>query len=315
MKSALAICLAVLSLANLSFVQSSKAQFEHFNYEADAPLDIVEGSREVVEGSTVLDFSYASPKRGRVTSYLVVPPGNGPFAALLYVHWGQGDKTEFLSEAVAMAKRGVLSLLIDCPFTRPDADRGANFMNPERERDEWIKAVIEMRRGIDLLRARKDVDPKRIGYVGHSYGATAGGILAGVEKRITAYVLIGGLPALDLYDDPAFGPFLKALNAEQKKKYSEVIRVIEPARFVSNSSPARLLFQFARHDRYISEPAARRFFEAAGQLKEIKWYYSSHEFNDPESRTDRMAWISAQLDLRTERSRSQRRRWSNKFSG
>lgn len=302
MKSAVAICSSILAFATVIFAQGSIPKFNLFNYEVDAALDIQESSREIVEGSTVQAISYPSPKGGRVTSFLIVPSGKGPFAAILYVHWGQGDKTEFLSEAVAMAKRGVVSLLIDCPFTRPDADRGANFMNPERERDEWIKAVIEMRRAIDLLLARKDVNPKRIGYVGHSYGATAGGILAGVEKRIRAYVLIGGLPALDLFDDPAFGPFLKGLNPEQKRKYSDVIQVIEPARFVGNSSPASLLFQFAQHDRYISAPAAKRFFEAAGQPKEIRWYYSSHEFNDAQSLTDRMTWISEQLGVRTDRS-------------
>jgi len=288
-------------------VNCEAPQAQRFNYDANAALDIVENSRELVAGTTVHDISYASPKGGRVTSYLVVPPGNGPFAAILFVHWGQGDRTEFLSEAVAMARRGVVSLLMDGPFRRADADQEANFLNPERERDEWIKGVLEMRRGIDLLIARLDVDPKRVGYVGHSYGATAGGILAGIEKRIRAYVLIGGLPALDLFDDPVFGQFVRGFNSEQKKRYADVIQVIEPARFVSNSSPASLFFQFARHDRYISEPAARRFFEAGGQPKKAKWYFCSHEFNDFESYEDRVEWMSQQLELRPDSHRKNRR--------
>ena len=40
------------------------------------------------------------------------------------------------------------------------------------------------------LIARDDVDPERLGYVGHSLGATWGGALAGVEKRVKAFVLM-----------------------------------------------------------------------------------------------------------------------------
>lgn len=51
--------------------------------------------------------------------YLVVPSGRGPFAAILYMHWGQGNKDEFLSEAVEMAYHGAISIMIDAPRWRP----------------------------------------------------------------------------------------------------------------------------------------------------------------------------------------------------
>jgi hypothetical protein len=35
----------------------------------------------------------------------------------------------------------------------------------------------------DLLLARKDVDPKRMAYVGHNCDAIAAGFLSGMEKR------------------------------------------------------------------------------------------------------------------------------------
>ena len=39
--------------------------------------------------------------------------------------------------------------------------------------------MIDMRRGVDLLLARRDVDPRRIAYVGHSYNANVGALLSG----------------------------------------------------------------------------------------------------------------------------------------
>jgi cephalosporin-C deacetylase-like acetyl esterase len=47
--------------------------------------------------------------------------------------------------------------------------------------DMEIQAVVDLRRGIDLLLARSDVDPKRLAYVGHSYGAQWGSILSALR--------------------------------------------------------------------------------------------------------------------------------------
>jgi hypothetical protein len=38
--------------------------------------------------------------------------------------------------------------------------------------------------------------PEHVAYVGHSYGATFGGVIAGVEHRISAFVLMAGWYAL-----------------------------------------------------------------------------------------------------------------------
>src|SRR5512146_2359720 len=77
-----------------------------FAYNAKAPLDFQEKSVEQVHGVKVLDVSYVSPKGGRVPAFLIVPPGSGPFAGLVFVHWGQGDRSEFLAEAVMLAHAG-----------------------------------------------------------------------------------------------------------------------------------------------------------------------------------------------------------------
>ena len=54
-----------------------------------------------------------------------------------------------------------------------------------------VSAQIPPFREVDLLAARPDVDEKRLGFVGFSFGATLGGILAGVERGIKAYALMG----------------------------------------------------------------------------------------------------------------------------
>jgi predicted alpha/beta hydrolase len=111
------------------------------------------------------------------------------------VHWGQADRTEFLSEALILARAGAESLLIDGVFNRPGG-QADDFTHPEKEKQGYIQLLTDIRRGVDLLQSRPEVNGKRIAYVGHSYGATWGGALAGVEHRIIAYVLMGRITAI-----------------------------------------------------------------------------------------------------------------------
>ena len=49
-------------------------------YDASRPLDVREVGMQMRSGSvTVHDLTFASPKRGRVPAYLVLPPGKGAF--------------------------------------------------------------------------------------------------------------------------------------------------------------------------------------------------------------------------------------------
>jgi cephalosporin-C deacetylase-like acetyl esterase len=42
---------------------------------------------------------------------------------------------------------------------------------------------------VDVLLARADVDPARLGALGISYGGASGALFAGVERRVAAYAL------------------------------------------------------------------------------------------------------------------------------
>jgi len=244
----------------------------------------------------VRDISYASPRGGRVPAYLVVPRGSGPFAGLVFVHWGQGNRSEFLAEATALAGDGVESLLIDAPFNRLDDPNRAR-PGPEAERDAYIQLVIDARRGIDLLTSRAEVDSARVGYVGHSLGATWGGVLAGIDHRFKAMVLMGGLPTLTDTDfpDPVIRRDLTSQKPDARAAYVRVMATVNPIQFVAHSTPVALFFQWATVDRYISRGAAERYFAAAGQPKSQQWYYSSHEFNEPSARLDRDRFLATHL--------------------
>src|SRR6185436_7735666 len=147
----------------------------HFDYDQKAPLEIKHVGVQRRAQAVVYDLTYVSPKGGVVPAYLVVPKGKGPFAAIVWGHWywtnsPMFNRKQFLDEAVALAPAGVVSLLTDGPNARPGYVPDRTPLNDKQITDR-IQAVIDMRRGIDLLLARKDVDPKRLAFVGHSYNA------------------------------------------------------------------------------------------------------------------------------------------------
>jgi dienelactone hydrolase len=101
------------------------------------------------------------------------------------------NRKVFLDEAVALAPAGVVSLLTDGPVARPGHVEDPTPLNTQQVTD-LIQQIVDMRRGADLLLARPDVDAKRLAYVGHSYNASVGGFLSGIDKRFVAFVLMAG---------------------------------------------------------------------------------------------------------------------------
>src|SRR5207249_11633142 len=168
-----------------------QASVHLFDYDSKQPLDVQDKVIQETSAFTIHDLTYASPKGGRVSAYLVVPKGKGPFAGVLFGHYGLGTRSEFIPEAKLYAKAGAVSLIPDCHWDRPQPWRKSvdNFDKPELDRETYIQAVIDLRRGIDLLLARNDVDSKRLAYIGHSIGAQWGSILSAVDQRTRAVVL------------------------------------------------------------------------------------------------------------------------------
>jgi hypothetical protein len=83
------------------------------------------------------------------------------------------NRTEFLDEAIVLAQSGVVSLLPDHVIVHPGFVEDNTPLNDKQIAVE-VQEVVNLRRGADLLLARKNIDPNRLAYVGRSCNATSG---------------------------------------------------------------------------------------------------------------------------------------------
>lgn len=291
--------LAVLCLAipqPLS-AQEPASHEKLFSYDTRVPARYDVRSTTKVDGVELRELTYKSPHGGTVGAFLVVPAGKGPFPLVIYGHWGNGTKSSFLPEALLLARAGVACFLADAPFARAlDSYREAN--GPEA-RAVYIQTVVDTRVALDFLLREPFIDRTRIGYVGLSFGAQVGAILAGIEPRIRAAVIMGGLPslarALRTGEHPAL---VKLREGVQDKagfeRFLAGLAEVDSERFVRAAHPP-ILFQFGRYDAAIPESAARELAGLTSDPKEVRWYVTGHEFNDVGSLNDRLAWLGRQL--------------------
>lgn len=293
---------AVLFLAASAAHGQDAASLPAFDYDAKAPLDIREAGVEQRGGVSIHDISYASPKGGRVPAYLVVPKGDGPFAAVLWGHWywsnsAVRNRQEFLDEAVVLAQAGVVSLLTDGPIARPGHVEDKDPLSEQQVAD-LVQQILDMRRGADLLLARKDVDPHRLAYVGHSYNATVGGFLSGLDKRFQAFVLMAGGLSDDVdFKSEELKQFRQKVGPERFDAFAAKYAWLDAGKFVSHAAPAAVFLQYAAQEKFLNPDRARQYAAVVSEPKQLKIYDAPHALN-ADARRDRIAFLTQQLKLR-----------------
>ncbi|WP_152392739.1 alpha/beta hydrolase family protein [Paenibacillus guangzhouensis] len=276
-------------------------------YDRSLPFGFEELSSIRKDEYTIKDVSYLSPLGGKVPAYYVVPNGEGPFPAVIFMHPGQGNKTTFLYEAEDLASRGIISLLIDAPSNRnplrqalSEEQQLALIMEEIVDVEKYIQIVVDLQRGIDLLVTLENVDANRLMYIGHSLGATWGGVLAGVEKRLKAYVLMAGLSSVSEWhksSDHPFSTFIRHhLTRERFDQFISALEYLDAIHYIKNASPASLYFQFVQDDVFVSRNQAEGYSHAASLPKKIAWYETDHHFTNCDAAyQDRLQWIIREL--------------------
>ena len=148
---------------------------------------------------------------------LTLPRSGGPFpAALLITGSGQQDRDEaimghrpFLIIAHYLARRGIAVLRVD--------DRGVGGSTGEVAKATTEDFAGDVLAGVEFLKTRKEIDPTKIGLIGHSEGDIIAPMCAARSKDVAFIVLMAGsgLPGeAILYQQSAL--ILKAMGGSQE---------------------------------------------------------------------------------------------------
>jgi dienelactone hydrolase len=274
----------------------------HFDYDRQMPLGLKQISVQRREHASVYDITYESPKGGLVPAYLVVPKGRGPFAAVVWGHWywdnsSMRNRRQFLDEAVVLAEAGVVSLLTDGPVARPGHVESKDPLD-ERIATDFLQQVIDVRRGVDVLLARRDVDPKRIAFVGHSYNAGIGALLSGLDRRFKCFVLMAGLMSDEITQQTKdFQEFRLKVGPEKLDAFIAKYAYLDQGKYVSHAAPAVVLLQFSNQEASMTPELERQHAAIVSEPKQVKFYEAPHALN-AEARRDRIQFLIEQLKLR-----------------
>jgi len=237
----------------------------------------------------VEDVSFASGE-DRVEGYLVSPSStSGKLPAVVFLHGAGGDREEQLGTAEKLAKRGAVALTITAPSGAKTPPTGATDEELVRWQGGTIADdVIAARRAFDVLADDDRVDPDRLGLVGWSMGGRLAALVAGVDDRVRATVLMSaGAAPVDAY--------VQGAPTELQAVVREVLEPIDPLTRVDDAK-GKVFVQAGRQDSIVPSAALDAVIEAAPKGTKVEWYPTDHALNE-QAETDRLDWLSDELGV------------------
>jgi dienelactone hydrolase len=271
------------------------------SYDRAAPLGLRDSLLRMNGSLAIHRISFDSPLGGRATGLLVVPPDSlrpagGRFAGLLVLHGAPGDAQGMLSRAEVFARHGAVALILDAPFARRDPRNPITLT--ARDSADVVQLVVDLRRAVDVLIARHDVDATRLGFVGVSYGGAQGALLAGIEHRIRASVLQvadGGMSEHFTNDDGSLAPAFDGVADSTWRRWHAALRPVGSIHYVGSAVPGSILFQWGTQDVAVPPANARRLL-AASRGATAKWYESGHGL-PIQAQRDAINWLAGKIGL------------------
>ncbi|MEN6407754.1 MAG: C45 family autoproteolytic acyltransferase/hydrolase [Thermoguttaceae bacterium] len=259
----------------------------------DAPFDY--SMRQVGEqtGFRVYRLRYPSPivsplkENNVVPAYLYLPKELRPnvkYPAVVCLHPLDANAQLTDLMCVAVAQRGVPALSIKLPYY---GERGryrgpeAIAADPEIFTGAVLQGIEDIRRAVDLLASRPEVNPDRIGVVGISLGGILAATVAGVDSRFyrAELVLAGGdLPEVirTARETKLLRDMLERLSPEQQDAVKDRLLKLDPVCVApslrTRALAGRVLMINASEDEVIPPACTRKLADALGIADRVVWF-------------------------------------------
>jgi len=266
----------------------------------ERPLDLKVLAEVEQAGIPRQTISFASRNGERVTAYLYVPKGiqgGERRAAMLALHPTGAPGKEIVAGGgkanreygFELAQRGYIVIAPD--YVTFGDQKGHDFT-----KDDYVsgtmKGIVDHMRCVDLLQSRADVDPEKIGVIGHSLGGHNAIFVACFDTRIKAIVSsCGWCPFHDYYEGkklanwaqqrymPLVVEKYKASPDDMPFDFYELIAVLAPRPFYTNSPLRDSNFDYKGVKKGIK--VAREIYDLLGASTALQARYPDCEHDFP----------------------------------
>ena len=247
-------------------------------YDSAVPLCATLTPRKDAEGKplSLYGLTFAGADGALVPSLLSLPnaPAKGKRPAVILLHGMGGDKNQLMALAMLLNGKGYTTLAIDIAGhgERPKLNgKPADQQDLQGIRTLAAQTVQDLRRTVDYLSSRSDIDPRRIGFVGVSLGGVLGARFLADEPRVAAaslWVAGGDWGTLITTSAHSFAKRFRESGETNAAKIRTALAEIDPVPTISHAVPRPLLFLNGATDDVIPKACSDALFAAAKDPKE-----------------------------------------------
>lgn len=254
-------------------------------YDRSLPLNSTEELVRDESAYRLYKVYFNSANEEKVPALLSVPKGSGTVPGIVFLHGYGGSKEDILQLVGLAASEGYAIIAIDAQFHGERRKEGKALYSPNlnESKNGIVQTIIDLRRSVDYLETRPEIDKQKIGYVGGSMGGILGATFVGLETRIRAAALLvaGGNMSLMIresqhYTMPAIRSHLEAQGISYEQ-LQELMDLVDPINFIGSFSPRPVVFHLGRYDRIVPAEAGEQLYRATKEPKSVYWYDSGHD--------------------------------------
>jgi dienelactone hydrolase len=206
------------------------------------------------------------------------PIGKPPVAILLH-YWGATDSELERQTAAELAYRGIASVILPLPYhlsRTPDGHASGELAivpDPEALKRTMIQSVSDIRRTIDWINTRPELNGEEIGITGTSLGAIVSSLAFAVEPRIkSASFLLGGADLAYLMMNSSRTTSQRHILTNAgwtEESLHKVLLEIEPTTYLKPDDKRPSYVINAKYDTIVPLESSRRLADALANRTEL----------------------------------------------
>jgi len=214
--------------------------------------------------------------------------------SLLFLHGFGGRKEDVVNFGEVAESLGFSMLAIDA---KGHGDRKSAFIGaPVQELLGFlVGSIVDNRIAIDIATRNGWVGEGKLILVGTSMGGILGGVIAGVDQRLSgaALYVAGGdlMEILKRGKHPMVSQIVSGIPQFMFSLFKGQVANIDPINYIDRISPRPLLLQLGKDDKYVPFDCGMKLFERAKEPKDLVVHDSGHDLPREKALSETINWM------------------------